>query len=128
MARYFGFNPPFLRGGRIMDFQEDERLVKNDLIQLILTTPGERVMRPTFGTNLRRTLFEGITPGVLIGLKDNILQAIAREEPRVVVNNLDIIDNSQENSIRIQFEGALTLDPNRNFEFELDVEFDQPGQ
>ena len=35
--------------------------IKSNLINLILTTRGERVMNPLFGTGLRDFLFEGIT-------------------------------------------------------------------
>lgn len=126
MARYFGFNPPFLVNGRILDYQEDDRLIKNDLIQLILTSPGERVMRPGFGTNVRKTLFNGITTGSMTSLRSNILEAIAKYEPRVTVNNLVILSNPEENKITIQIEAALNLEQNRELNFELDVQFDKP--
>ena len=32
--------------------------IKGDLIQLLLTNPGDRVMLPTYGTPLRRLVFE----------------------------------------------------------------------
>jgi len=125
-AKYFGFNAPFFSNGRILDYQEDVRLIKNDLIQLILTSPGERIMRPTFGTRTRRTLFEGITNGTLSILRDDIFNAINRWEPRVIINNLNIVNQADENKITIQFEGALSLDPSRELRFELDIQFNKP--
>jgi hypothetical protein len=51
---WFGFNPPFIGGQqKVMSRQEDLRLIKNDLLQLLLTVPGERVHRPTFGSPIR---------------------------------------------------------------------------
>ena len=37
---------------------EEEATIKGDLLQLILTNPGERVMLPQYGTPLRKYLFE----------------------------------------------------------------------
>ena len=36
----------------------DATVIKADLMQLILTNPGERVMLPAFGTPLRELLFD----------------------------------------------------------------------
>ncbi|MCK9558808.1 MAG: GPW/gp25 family protein, partial [Candidatus Cloacimonetes bacterium] len=100
-ATYYGFNPPFLstidtisntnqyntepnkyRG--ILPRQVDMRLVKNDLLQLLLTVPGERVQRPDFGTLLRSTVFEPMTSSVISNLQANILSAIDTYEPRLI--------------------------------------------
>ena len=44
----------------------DKAVVAQNLKQLLLTSKGERLMYPSFGTNLRAALFEPIT-GTLIG-------------------------------------------------------------
>ena len=57
MATYFGQNPPFVGGAeKVLSRQEDIRLIKNDILQLIMTSPGERVHRPNFGTAVRETI------------------------------------------------------------------------
>lgn len=124
IKKWFGANTPFLSRGRIFDYQEDEKLIKNDLIQLLLTTPGERVMRPDFGTKLRGFVFENITPISLTLLKENILVAINKYEERVTIVSLDFMDNSANNTIIIQLIGRINTSPGRQLFLEVGVPFD----
>lgn len=124
-SKWFGLNPPFVTDGRFMSYQEDERLLKNDLKQLLLTIPGERVMRPTFGTNIRRFLMEDITKTSLLLLRENILEAIAREEPRIIVSKLGIIDKSDQNMIIIEIHGALSINPSNSIVLDIPISFDE---
>lgn len=70
---------------------DEEIGIKGDLLQLILTNPGERVMLPTYGTPLRKYLFEQNTELLLNNVKQDILSAIKQWEPRIVVRNLEIL-------------------------------------
>jgi hypothetical protein len=69
---------------------EEEATIKGDLLQLILTNPGERVMLPQYGTPLRKYLFEQNTQDLVNNVKHDILAAIKNWEPRIVVRNLEI--------------------------------------
>ena len=68
--------------------QEDD-CVRQDLLLLLLTTPGERVMWPEFGCHLRRLLFQP-NDATLAGLAIHyVRQAVERFEPRVEIVALD---------------------------------------
>jgi len=87
-AVYYGINPPFIGGNQnILSIQTDERLIKNDILQMLLTRPGERVYRPTFGTGLRDCVFENMSASDLSVLESDIGQQIATDE-RVVLNEV----------------------------------------
>lgn len=88
-ASYFGYNAPFL-GGRqnVLTRQVDEQLIKNDIVQLVLTLPGERVHRPRFGTLLRAMVFELVDDNMLVSLSRNIQSAIEQNDERVRVNSV----------------------------------------
>ena len=59
MVNFYGFNPPFLGGNQnVLSRQEDVRLIQTDILQLLLTSPGQRVMRPNFGTSINYQLFD----------------------------------------------------------------------
>jgi phage baseplate assembly protein W len=66
--------------------------VKADLMQLLLTNPGERVMLPDYGTPLRALLFEQSNPLFAQRVRNVIIAAINLWEPRVVVLAIDIVD------------------------------------
>lgn len=122
-ATYFGFNPPFLTpNGAVLPTQTDERLIKNDLLQLLLTVPGERPFRPTFGSPLKQALFETIDSLSLSNLKNGILRAIKLNEPRVTVTDLRLSTDGA-NKLSIQLFAFLTISPNIQLQLDLNLPF-----
>lgn len=103
-SKFFGYNVPFLNGRTILPFQTDERLIKNDILQLLLTVPGERIMRPTYGCNINSALFEQNTTQLRTYIREQIYDAITKHEPRVSLSFGDVsvtTDRSNENVINI---------------------------
>ena len=74
--------------------------IKGDLLQLILTNPGERVMMPNYGTPLRRLFFQQNSPSLIDQTRNMILDSIRAWEPRIVVRSL-IITNSDDGNQNI---------------------------
>jgi phage baseplate assembly protein W len=102
LARYFGFNPPFLGGPQnVMSRQTDEQLIKNDLLQLILTIPGERYGRPSFGTILRGSVFEQLDLTVCDEIQQNLIEVISREETRVSINEITVTPDFDRQSVTV---------------------------
>ena len=63
--------------------------VRQAVLLLLSTTPGERVMRPDYGCELRRLLFapnDGTTSGLAILY---VQRALERWEPRIAVLRVD---------------------------------------
>lgn len=120
MADYFGFNPPFIGGGvqNVMSRQEGDRLIKNDILQLLLTVPGERVMRPGFGVNLRNFVFENADINDLSFLETTISEQLSNQEPRVNVENVSITPDVDNNKISIKLIVTLKKDPKRQLVIE----------
>ncbi|HET7332117.1 GPW/gp25 family protein [Dyella sp.] len=56
---------------------------------LLSTTPGERVMLPAYGCDLRRMVFEEISEQAITEIKDMVRKAILFFEPRVTLNRID---------------------------------------
>ena len=131
-AIYFGFNPPFYtpvesgvntnlsnpepnRYLGILPRQSDIRLVKNDILQLLLTLPGERVHRPNFGTTLRSTVFEPMTSRVLSDLRTNIISAINTNEPRLINVDVQLTTIPKDLQLNITVIGNMSYDPTAQF-------------
>lgn len=112
-AILYGFNPAFYGGpSGILSRQEDQQLIKNDLLQLLLTVPGERVFRPTFGTILRSSLFEQLDDRQLLAMRDSILESIRTHEPRITVTKLNLTATDNTNEIRIVLVAQIKASPN----------------
>jgi uncharacterized protein len=75
------------RGG--IDMVEGRASVRQAILMLLATRPGERVMRPHYGCNLHRLIFspnDETTGGLAIHY---VRRAIERWEPRIDVIHLD---------------------------------------
>ena len=62
------------------EYEEDVR----EAVRIILeTTPGERVMRPDFGTGLRALVFEPMNTSTMALARHRVEQALVQWEPRI---------------------------------------------
>jgi len=78
--------------------QTDIDQIKSDLLILLLTEPGERVMLPEFGTPLRKYFFEPNDPSVISQVRQTIADSIAVWEPRIAVQEIEVINGSEVNN------------------------------
>lgn len=113
---YYGWNNPFLGGQQgIMSTQFDEEIVKNDIVRLLLTIPGERVFRPRFGTRLRAIVFDMLDASDLIVIRNEILTAISENDERVNIVNLELVMNDSESRLDVKLVFNLNGNPSVNY-------------
>ena len=67
--------------------------IKADLLQLLLTNPGERVMLPTYGTPLRELFFEPNDTTLEKRAREMIAKSILTWEPRIVISDINVTSN-----------------------------------
>ena len=75
--------------GGAIDTVADDEAIRQSLLMLISTRPGERVMRPEYGCDLHRLVFspnDDTTAGLAIHF---VRQAVERWEPRVEILRVD---------------------------------------
>jgi phage baseplate assembly protein W len=65
-------------------------LIKGDLLCLLLTKPGERVMMPSFGTPLHKLLFDPNDSILADRAKQMIIDSIKKWEPRVTIKAIEV--------------------------------------
>jgi phage baseplate assembly protein W len=76
----------------INDFKNDYDInaIRNSLVNLFTTTPGDKVLNPEFGMDLRKYLFDPATKSVAENIRDEMYRQITKFEPRVKIKNLHI--------------------------------------
>ena len=83
--------------------------IKSNLVNLLLTDIGERVMNPGFGTELRRFLFAHITEENIEALKVSLANSIAIYLPQITIINITITPNADYNLISLSIDYVLKI-------------------
>jgi phage baseplate assembly protein W len=118
-AQWYGYNAPFgiLNGGTT--WQANEKLIKNDILQILLTAPLERVMRPGYGSPIPVYVFEGITEDSLEQLRGAIQVAVEKYETRAEITRIDIDSDPDTNFVEVKIYARLRPDSTKTFVLEL---------
>ncbi len=74
----------------MFDTDSDLAILQSNIKMLLITTKGERIMQPTYGTNLRRIIFELQVASIETIIQQEITQAINQFEPRVTIAALQV--------------------------------------
>ena len=70
--------------------QDGINQIKADMLILLLTNPGERVMLPNYGTPLRKLIFEPNDPQLILQTKNMIARSLKQWEPRVAITQIEV--------------------------------------
>ena len=73
--------------------QDGVNQIKSDMLVLLLTNPGERVYLPTFGTPLRKLIFEPNDPGLAMKARQMIIASLKAWEPRIAVQQIQVTNS-----------------------------------
>ncbi|GAA1563617.1 GPW/gp25 family protein [Kribbella hippodromi] len=65
--------------------------LEQSMRMVLLTYPGERVMRPEFGCRLRDFVFDTMTPVTRVWLADEVRRALRTCEPRVEIEDVQVV-------------------------------------
>ena len=90
--------------GGYVSKNENLRSLKDCVTQLIMTARGARVMRPDYGTDLRASVFEQLNDDVVQKLRTQILDAINKYEPRVIVQRIAVVPDYENNQLNINID------------------------
>ena len=83
----------------------DVNAVRNSLHQIFTWVPGERILLPECGSNLRLLLYEGITDYNVERIMAEIRHCVTQWEPRVVIQkvvNASTVDDTEDNVVHIE--------------------------
>ena len=78
-----------------------KEVIRTNLLNWLLTNKGERVMRPTFGANLRDFIGEGINEGTDKAIEERIKNNISIEFPQIQVKSVNFNNQADNNTINL---------------------------
>lgn len=94
--------------GDIEDIEESIRII-------LSTTPGERIMQPEFGCDLKRLVFETIDSTLLASLDHLIYHALLNFEPRITFLNTEVLNlDSPDGRLLIQINFKVIITNSRH--------------
>jgi phage baseplate assembly protein W len=100
---------PFNAPGIFRSTYTTKDQVKSNLVNLLLTTKGERVMNPEFGCGLKKFIFEGITNINIENLKQDLLLNISIFIPEITVTDIVVIPDYDSNIIDLNVNYYLNI-------------------
>ena len=107
-----GVSLPFNAPGVFYSTYTTKDQIKSNLVNLLLTSIGERVMNPNFGCELKRFVFEGINENNISDLKISINNSISLYIPEITVSSIDVISNKDNNLIDVTVSYVLNISNN----------------
>ena len=81
---------------------KDASAIKQAIVNLLLTNKGERLMNPTYGSDIRKYLFEPLDYGTSYLIKGNIESTISKFEPRISVLRISCKPNYDDNGFDVE--------------------------
>ena len=80
-----------------------EESVNHSIRVILLTQPGEQLMRPTFGAGLQRFLHEPSTLVTRRRIQDAIAESLALWEPRIIVDRIEVWESEERlDAVRVE--------------------------
>ena len=115
-----GVNLPFSEPGVFTPNYQTRDAVKNNLINYLLTNPGERINNPTFGAGLREYIFRNINQQNFDFIEDDLQNRIDQNFDNIQVESIEVTRNVNENTINV---GLTYSIPNTGINDELELNF-----
>lgn len=84
----------------------DIEAVKNSVITAFLTAPGQKILNPTYGVDLRQYCFEPVDDFTADIIKDDIQVKLPKMEPRITIQDVTVIpdEDAQAYLIHLQID------------------------
>ena len=99
------------KGGFFPTSKTLRQQVSSNIKNLLLTSKGERVGLPEFGTDVTSILFEPITPDIGDRLEASITEGISKWLPYVTIQNIFVVTpDDQPNSVLISIEFSVDVE------------------
>lgn len=99
----------------------DYKAIDNSLNNIFNTSPGQKILNPRFGADLKRYLFQPVTEETAQLLGEVIMKSIELYEPRITVNELFIKAFPDEHLYTIDIYCSIPALRNKNYKFSTNL-------
>ena len=86
-----GVGLPFNAPGVFNSIYSTREQIKFNIVNLVLTSKGERIENPNFGTTLRSQLFGQMTEDTLNNVREDIINSVGVYVPEVSIQNIELL-------------------------------------
>ena len=104
-----GVSLPFNAPGVFNKTYSTKDQIKSNLINLLLTDKGERIMNPEFGTDLRRSLFDNMTNSSSELLRFKIIDSINIFIPEILLGEVEVEPDFNYNTLNVTINYRLAI-------------------
>src|SRR5574340_1694063 len=91
----WAFPPRLALDGTVAEVAYEDD-VREAILIILQTNPGERLMRPEFGAGLKDFVFEPVHPTTLARIRTRVESALVAFEPRIVVEQVAVTSDAAE--------------------------------
>lgn len=112
MAERFLYQPfkPGRQGG-VAVTDDINRHLRDKVLAVLFTAPGERLNRPSFGVGLTVEVFEPLDELTLGALEFRVSQGLNRDlGDEILIDNIDIISSPEEGLLELDIDYRLRAD------------------
>ena len=108
LGRGWSFPPSFDRIDNSNQMAADLTDIEESIRIILGTTPGERMMQPAFGCDIRKVVFEQISTGLITRMNHIIGHALLNFEPRIKFLQAVLLDEiNSEGVVHINIEYSI---------------------
>ena len=98
LSMSFKFNP---LSGDLIDLK-NENAIARAVRNIVLTSPGEKLFNPEFGSSISEILFENVDDITAISIQDEIRSSLKIYEPRVELIDVNVDPNFDQNQFDVR--------------------------
>jgi len=95
----------------------DEAAIKNSLMNLFSTMPGQKLLNPDYGLNISQFLFTAVSSTMARMIGNRIVEGIESYEPRVTVENVNVFPDEDNSLYQIELSIKIPALSNRKVSF-----------
>lgn len=129
MSNKVSIKYPFtLNGGQVQTTNSAEEVAVDRVVFCLSTEVGERVMRPSWGVNIMKSLWELQHEGKMTAaLQDAVFSVFRTRFPQYHLKSLRIANQYTEDPTVYTVEVTFTADPDSQFDISTKVGIQVPG-